>query len=79
MNERVHAFPKGISPKVNVIAWLEFELTHYKTVVQYVDHYTADTPRCSNIYGNVSMIINYDKNASSKLIIYKNLLINTSL
>ena len=26
-NKGVHTFSKGISPKVNVIAWLEFELT----------------------------------------------------
>ena len=31
----VQAFPKGISLKVNVIAWLEFELTHYDVAVQY--------------------------------------------
>ena len=27
INNKVHAFSKCISPKVNVIAWLEFELT----------------------------------------------------
>ena len=29
----VHTFPKGISPKVIVIAWLEFELSYYDDVV----------------------------------------------
>ena len=29
----IQDFPKGISPKVNVIAWLEFELTHYDVAV----------------------------------------------
>ena len=29
-------FPKGISPKVKVIAWLEFELTCFKASVQHV-------------------------------------------
>ena len=29
----VHAFPKSLSPRVNVIAWLEFELTHYDVAV----------------------------------------------
>ena len=28
-DKRVHAFPKGISLKVNAIAWLEFKLTNY--------------------------------------------------
>ena len=26
VNNGVHAFPRGISPKVKVLAWLEFEL-----------------------------------------------------
>ena len=30
----VHTFPKGISPKVNVIARLEFELATYDVAVQ---------------------------------------------
>ena len=33
--KRFHAFPKGIGPKVNVIAWLEFELTYFETAVQH--------------------------------------------
>ena len=32
-DKRVHTFPKGISPKVNVIARLEFELINYDVVV----------------------------------------------
>ena len=31
----VHAFPKGICLKVNVIAWLEFELIHYDVAIQH--------------------------------------------
>ena len=30
--------PKGNSPKVNVMARLEFELAYYDVVVQYVNH-----------------------------------------
>ena len=26
---KVHAFPKGINPKVNLLAWLDFELAYY--------------------------------------------------
>ena len=33
LDKRVHAFPKGISLKVNVIAWLEFEITYFEVEV----------------------------------------------
>ena len=32
-NKGVHTFPKGISPKVNVIARLEFELAYFEAAV----------------------------------------------
>ena len=41
----VHTFPKGICPKVNVIAWLEYELAYYDSVVHRFNHYTTRTPR----------------------------------
>ena len=34
-----YIFPKEISSKVNIIAWLEFELAYYDVVVQHVNHY----------------------------------------
>ena len=34
-DKAVHAFPKGISLKVNIIAQLEFELTHYDVAVHH--------------------------------------------
>ena len=37
-------FPKDISPKVNVIAQLEFELTYYNVTVQHFSHYAIGTP-----------------------------------
>ena len=40
----VHTFPKGICPKVNVIAWLEFELGYYDSAVHRFNHYTTRTP-----------------------------------
>ena len=40
----VHTFLKGISLKVNVIAWLDLELTYYDIAVQHVDSYTSETP-----------------------------------
>ena len=38
-------FPKGISPKVNLIAQLEFELTHYEIAIQHISHDTLRIPR----------------------------------
>ena len=40
-HKRVHIFPKGINPKVNVIAWLEFELAYYDFAVEHVSHYAT--------------------------------------
>ena len=34
-----HVFPKGICPKVNIIARLEFELAYYDSAVQRFNHY----------------------------------------
>ena len=41
----VHAFPKGICPKANVIARLEFELAYYDTTVHRFNHYTTRNPQ----------------------------------
>ena len=41
----VHTFPKGICPKVNVIARLESELAYYDSAVHRYNHYTTWTPR----------------------------------
>ena len=38
-----HYFPKVISPKVNVIARLEFELAYYNASVQKIIHYATGT------------------------------------
>ena len=40
----VHAFPKGISPKVNVIAQTEFEFSCSNVMVQHVSHDSTETP-----------------------------------
>ena len=34
------AFLLWLSPKVNVVAWLEFELTYFVTAVEHVSHYS---------------------------------------
>ena len=37
-------FPRGICPKVNVIARLEYELAYYDSAVHRFNHYTTRTP-----------------------------------
>ena len=44
VDKGVHTFPKGMYPKVNVIAQLEFELAHYDSAVHRLNHYTTRTP-----------------------------------
>ena len=43
-NNGVSTFPKGICPKVNVIAWLEYKLAYYDSAVHRFNHYTTRTP-----------------------------------
>ena len=50
-----HTFPKGISPKVNVIVQLEFELTHYNVLVQHISH--GNAPLLS--MGHIDLCENY--------------------
>ena len=33
--------PKGIYPKMNLVAWLEFELAYYNSAVQHFNNYTT--------------------------------------
>ena len=40
-DERVPAFPRGISPKVNVIARLEFELAYFKAADKHFNYYAS--------------------------------------
>ena len=39
----IHTFLKGICPKVNVIARLEYELAYNDSAVHRFNHYTART------------------------------------
>ena len=43
-DKEFHTFPKGICPKVNVIAQLEYELAYYNFAVHRFNHYTTRTP-----------------------------------
>ena len=52
----VHTFPKGICPKENVIAGLEFELVYYDSAIHRFNHYTTGTtPSISKI----DQLVNY--------------------
>ena len=42
--KRVYTFSKGICPKANIIARLEFELAYYDSAVHCFNHYTMRTP-----------------------------------
>ena len=44
INKEFHPFSKVIISKVNVIAWLEFELAYFKAIVQHFSHYAMGTP-----------------------------------
>ena len=46
----VHTFPKGICPKVNVIARLEYELAYYDSANHCFNHYTTRTPPSNPVY-----------------------------
>ena len=52
--KEVHAFPKGIRLKVNVIVRTEFELAYYDFVVQRVSYYASGIPPC---YINQTIIV----------------------
>ena len=42
-NKRVHTYLKFISPKVNVIERLEFELSYFDATIQHFIHYATGT------------------------------------
>ena len=43
MDKGVHTFPKGISPKTNVTAQLEFGLNYFMAAVQDFSNYQNQT------------------------------------
>ena len=53
----VHTFPKGICPKVNVIARVEYELAYYDSAVHRFNHYTTRTPRIVYKYLYITIYI----------------------
>ena len=53
----VHAFSKGICPKVNVIAQLELELAYCNSAVRCISHYTTRTPLYMYVYMYVCVYV----------------------
>ena len=35
----LYTFSKAINPKVNVMAWLGFELSYYDVTIMHINHY----------------------------------------
>ena len=54
-NKVVHSFHKGIRPKVNIIAWLGFELAYYNVAFQHINHYTTET-----LHTEINQSLEYD-------------------
>ena len=46
----VHTFPQSVSLKANVITQLEFELTYFKSAVNYFNRYTMKIPFTASSY-----------------------------
>ena len=45
--KEIQTFSKCTRPDVNVIGWLEFQLTYYDDAILHVNHYTTGTARVS--------------------------------
>ena len=56
---KLNIFSKGISLKVNVVAWIEFELTHFKVAIQHFSHYAKGTPKLE--VGSYKTFLSYKK------------------
>ena len=54
MDQGVHTFFKGIRPKINVIAQLEFDLVFLDATVPHVGLYAPMTPHLNRFFGIVS-------------------------
>ena len=49
------------SPKVNIIAWLEFELAYYNVAVQHISHYIISTASLKNTKTNKKICMDNNK------------------
>ena len=58
-DKKVHVFPKGISPNMNVIARLEFELAYYDVAVHHISlSPNKDSPLAKYIEAYVLLRLN---------------------
>ena len=46
----IYTFPKGVSLRVNMIAWLEFEFAYFEAAVRHFDFYATPTPPLTTIF-----------------------------
>ena len=60
--EHFHTILNCICPKMNVIAWLEFELAAYDFEVQYVSPYTVEIASSDNQSALTNIKSLYDAN-----------------
>ena len=65
----VHTFPRGICPKVNVKAQLEFELAYYNSAVNCFNHYTTRTSPYIFFYLFIFFLV-FNKVVSFDIVIY---------
>ena len=72
-DKEFHTFPNGICPKVNIIAWLEIELTYYDSAVHHFNHYTMRTPTSTiekEAFSIVYMLQKFTIFTDNKLLLY---------
>ena len=59
-DKEVHTFPKGICPKINIIARLEFKLAYYDSAVHHFNYYTTRTPPNASILLDQGFPVEYE-------------------
>ena len=65
MEERVYTFLKSIGLKVNVIAQLEFEPTHYVVAVQHISYKNSHLVWIFIFYDSLLLLAQKQSNSSS--------------
>ena len=72
-NKKVHAFLKGIRPKVNEIVGLDFKLAYFDDTVQHFNRYDTVIPHPKEVwsskffYPSLYQFDTFDKQQSKKL------------
>ena len=63
-DKRVHTIPKGISPKVNALAWLEFELAYLTAIIWHFNHYATGHRLTDYQYNIYTKFLNHKLDAT---------------